>query len=79
MLNFIKDFIEFRRKKENQRLCCKRFMILQALIRFFEDLQITKGTVELPPCISAANEVQKLKTKKQINKMYRKLEMAGLV
>ena len=79
MLNFIKDFIEFRRKKENQRLCCKRFIILQALIRFFEDLQITKGTVELPPCISAVNEVQKLKTKKQINRMYKKLEMAGLV
>ena len=79
MINFIKDFIEFRKKKENQRICCKRFMILQAFIKYFEDLQITKGTVELPPCISAVNEVQKLKTHKQINSMYRKLEIAGMV
>ena len=48
-------------------------------IKFFEDLQRTKGTIELPPCISALNEVNKLDTNRKINKMYRKLELAGLV
>ena len=79
MINFIKDFIEFRKKKEEQRICCKRYVILQAMIKFFEDLQRTKGTIELPPCISALNEVNKLDTNRKINKMYRKLELAGLV
>ena len=79
MINFIKDFIEFRKKKEQQRVSCKRFVILQAMIKYFEDYQRTKGTIELPPCISALNEVNKLDTNRKINRMYRKLEIAGLV
>lgn len=79
MINTIKDFIEFHRMKNKRRICCKRFMITQALIKYFTDMQISKGTVELPPYISAVNEVSKLKTDRQINKMYRKLEVAGMV
>ena len=79
MINIIKDFIEFRKKKEQQRICCKRFVILQTMIKYFEDLQRAGKTVELPPCISALNEVNKLDTNRKINRMYRKLELAGLV
>lgn len=79
MINFIKDFIEFYKRKNNQRICCKRFMITQAMIKFYEDLQKTKGSVELPPYISAVNAVNELDTDRKINSMYRKLEMAGLV
>lgn len=79
MLNFIKDFIEFVKLKQQRRISCERFMITHALIRYFEDLQKTKGTVELPPYISAVNAVKELKTDRQVHKMYRKLEIAGLV
>lgn len=79
MLDVIKDFLEFRRRKNQQRISCKRFMITQAMIRYFEDLQQAKGSVELPPYISAVNAVNTLNTDRKINRMYRKMEMAGLV
>lgn len=79
MLSIIKDFMEFRKRKNQQRISCKRFMITQAMIKYFEDLQASKGSVELPPYISAVNAVNTLNTDREINKMYRKLEMAGLV
>lgn len=79
MIRFIKDFLEYRKMKQKRKTACQRFMITQAMIKFFEDLQRTKGTVELPPFILAVDEVNKLKTPRQINRMYRKLESAGLV
>ena len=79
MLDVIKDFMEFRRRKNQQRISCKRFMITQAMIKYYEDLQATKGSIELPPYISAVNAVNTLNTDRKINKMYRKMEMAGLV
>ena len=79
MLGIIKDFLEFRRRKNQQRISCKRFMITQAMIKYFEDLQASKGSVELPPYISAVNAVNTLNTDRKINRMYRKMEMAGLV
>lgn len=71
--------MEFRRRKNQQRISCKRFMITQAMIKYYEDLQATKGSIELPPYISAVNAVNTLNTDRKINKMYRKMEMAGLV
>lgn len=79
MFKFIKEFIEFREIKHQREMSCKRFVLTQAMIKYFEDLQITKGSLELPPFICAHNAVQKLKTDKDVNKIYRKFEMAGLV
>lgn len=79
MFNLIKDFIEFRKMKHQREMRCKRFVVTQAMVRFFEDLQITKGGLDLPPFICAHNEMQNYKTDKQINKLYKKFEMAGLV
>ena len=79
MLDIVKDFIEFMKRKHRQRISCKRFMITQAMIKYFEDLQASKGSVELPPYISAVNAVNTLNTDRKINRMYKILEMAGLV
>lgn len=79
MLDILKDFIEFYRRKNQQRISCKRYMITQAMIKYYEDLQQAKGSIELPPYISAVNAVNTLNTDRKINKMYRKMEMAGLV
>ena len=79
MIDVIKDFLEFRKEKNQQRISCKRFMITQAMIKYFEDLQQAKGSIELPPFVLAVNEVNKLDTDRKISRMYRKLEMAGLV
>lgn len=79
MLNFIKEFIEFIQLKQQRRTACQRFVVQQAILRYFEDLQAAKGTVELPPFILAVDAMKELKTPKQINRMYKKLEMAGLV
>lgn len=54
-------------------------MITQAMIKYFNDLQQAKGSIELPPYISAVNAVNTLDTDRKINRIYRKLEMAGMV
>ena len=79
MINTIKDFIEFRKAKKQRIMRCKRFVVMQAMIKFFEDLQISRGGLDWPPFICAHREMQNYKTDKQINKLYRKFEMAGLV
>ena len=79
MFRFLKDFIDYLKMKNQRRVACKRFLITQAMIKYYSDLQKTKGSVELPPFILAVNAVQELKTDKQINRMYRKLELAGMV
>ena len=79
MFKLIKEFLEFRKMKEQRRISCKRFVISQAMIKYFEDLQATKGSLDLPPFICAYNAMKELKTNKDINRIYRKFEMAGLV
>lgn len=79
MINFIRDFLEFRKLKQQRVMRCKRFVVTQAMIKYFEDLQNTKGTLELPPFICAANAMNELKTDKDLNRIYRKFELAGLV
>lgn len=79
MFELIKDFIEFRKLKHQRVMSCKRFVVNQAMIKFYEDLQTTKGSLELPPFICAHNAMNEIKSDKALNKIYRKLEMAGLV
>jgi hypothetical protein len=79
MFNWIKDFLAFRKEQEKRRIRCKRFMLVQAMIKYFEDLQMTKGTVELPPQIEAINAVNSLGSDKNISKMYDRFKVAGLV
>jgi len=79
MLNLIKDFIEFRRLKQERVMRCKRFVVTQAMIKFYENLQQTTGNLDLPPFICAYNAMKELKTDKALNRIYRKFEMAGLV
>ena len=79
MIKLIKDFLEYRKRKENQRYCCKRFVVGQAMIKYFTDLQISTGKVDLPPFILAHNAMKELRTKADVDKIYRKLSIAGLV
>lgn len=79
MIDLIRDFIAFRKKKNSERINCKRFMIQQAMIQYFTDLQKSKGGVNLPPQIEAINAVNTLNTDRKINRMYQKMKVAGLV
>lgn len=79
MFRIVREFLEFRKMKQQRKTACQRFMVTQGMIKFFEDLQRTKGTVELPPFILAVKEVNKLKTPRQIDRMYKKMASAGLV
>lgn len=79
MFKFIREFLEFRKMKHQRVMSCKRFVVTQAMIKFYEDLQRAKGSLELPPFICAQNAMSELKTDKALNKIYRKFEMAGLV
>ena len=79
MIRFIKEFLEFRKIKQERKTACQRYMITQAMIKFYEDLQRTKGTVELPPFILAVDAVNELKTPRQINRMYKRMLAKGMV
>ena len=79
MFEFIKEFMEYRKMKKQRKQSCKRFVVTQAMIKYFEDLQSTKGNLELPPFICAQNAMKELKTDRDLNRIYRKFEMAGLV
>jgi hypothetical protein len=79
MFEIIKDFIEFRKLKYQRVMSCKRFVVTQAMVKFYEDLQRTKGNLDLPPFICAYNAMKELKTDKALNGVYKKMEMAGLV
>lgn len=79
MFKIVKEFLEFRKMKHKRVMSCKRFVVMQAMIKFYEDLQITKGSLELPPFICAHNAMQELKSDKALNRIYKKFEMAGLV
>ncbi len=79
MFELIRDFLEFRKHRENQRICCKKYLIGQAMIKYYEDLDRIHGNTDLPPFIQAHNAMQELKSNKDVNRIYRKLEMAGLV
>ena len=79
MFSLIKDFIEFKKMKEERRNSCKRFVVGQAMIKYYEDLQTSTGKCDLPPFVLAHNAMQELKTPTQVNRIYRKLEMVGLV
>lgn len=79
MFRIIKEFIEFIKMKNERVISCKRFVLTQAMIKFYEDLQKTNGSIELPPFICAQNEISKLKTDRDVNRLYRKFKMAGLV
>lgn len=79
MIKLIKEFLEFMKLKEQRKVSCKRFMITQAMIKYYEDLQITKGSIDLPPCICASNAMKELKTNRDVNRIYKKLLIAGLV
>lgn len=79
MIKFIKEFLEFRKLRKERERRCKRFVVTQAMITFFEDLQRTKGSIDLPPFICAHNEMQKIKSDKDLDRLYKKLSVAGLV
>lgn len=79
MFKFIKDFLAFRKEQEKRRISCKRYLISQFMIKFYEDLQATKCGLDLPPCICATNAMKELKTNKDVNRVYKKLVSAGVV
>lgn len=79
MFKFIKEFMEFMKLKREREIRCKKYVITQTMIKFYEDLQRTKGGLDLPPCICAINAMKELKTDKDVRRIYKKLSVAGLV
>ena len=79
MFKFIREFLEFRKMKKQREMSCKKYVISQALIKYFTDLQGATSDCDLPPFVKAQNMMSTLKTDEQINRMYRTLEFARLV
>ena len=67
--------------RKRRKIAVKRFMIRQQIEKFYEDLETTKGEDLSIPAWQLANQVMRdfVKTEKDVNKFYKKMELAGLV
>lgn len=81
MLNIIKNFMRFCREQNRRNIAVKKYVINQQLIRFYEDLQETKGEYNAIPACCLAYQAMKehIKTDADVNRFYKKLELARLV
>ena len=74
MIDFFEEFKNKKRKETQRRVLELRYYIT----KFFEDLQKTKGTVELPAWVECKNLMNKLNIDKNhpktVNFYYRKLQ-----
>ena len=80
MFTLIRDFMDFMKIRKRRKIAVKKFMIHQQVTKFYEDLQESTGKADVPSFVYA-NQVIKnfIKTDKDVNKFYRKMELAGLV
>lgn len=81
MINIVKRFLEFCKVQNKRKIAVKRYVINQQLIRFYEDLQITKAEYNnIPPCILAYQAMKEhVKTDADVNRFYKKLELSGVI
>ena len=81
MINFITDFRDFLKLRKRRKIAVKKFMIRRQIEKFYEDLETTKGEELSIPAWQLANQVMRdfVKTEKDVNKFYKKMELAGLV
>ena len=74
MIKFFEEFKNKKRKETQRRVLELRYYITN----FFEDLQKTKGTVELPAWVECKNLMKKLqinnKNPRIVNYYYKKLQ-----
>ena len=80
-MRFFKNLINYFKEQNKRSIAVKRYVINQQLVKFYEDLQQTKGEyLSIPACTLAYQAMkQHVKTDKDVNKFYRKLELAGVV
>lgn len=81
MFTLIRDFMDFMKIRKRRKIAVKKFMIRQRIEKFYEDLEAAKGEELTIPAWQLANQVMKdyVKTEKDVNKFYKKMELAGLV
>lgn len=81
MFKFIKNFMNYLETQKKRTIAVKRFVITQQLVKFYEDLQASKGEyVDIPACTLAYQAMKKhVKTDKDVNRFYKKLELARLI
>lgn len=76
-------FLENYRNKKREETQQKVLELKHWITKFFEDLTITKGTVELPACIEARNLMLKLQididNPKIVNFYYKNLQQYKLI
>lgn len=82
MIKFLAQWKEERQKKTEALLNYKILELRHYITKFFEDLQTTKETVEIPAWVECKNLMKKLnidiKHPKIVNFYYRHLQMYKL-
>ena len=81
MIDFIKKFFAYCKEQNRRKIAVKRYVINQQLVRFYEDLQETKAEYNnIPACLLAYQAMKEhVKTDADVNRFYKKLELAGVV
>lgn len=81
MFRFFKNLVNYFREQQRRKIAVKRYVINQELIKFYKDLQETTGEYNTIPACTLAWQAMKqhIKTDADVNKFYKKLELAGVV
>ena len=81
MIALVKNFIKYCKSQERRKIAIKRYIINQHIIRMYEDLQNSTGEYNaIPACLLAKKAMEEnCKTDKDVNRLYRKLELAKAV
>lgn len=75
MINLVKNFFKFCKEQHKRKIAIKRYIISQELIKFYEDLQVSKGEyLNIPACILAHQAMKDhVKTDADVNRFYKKI------
>jgi hypothetical protein len=81
MFTLIRDFMDFMKLRKRRKIAVKKFMIRQNIEKFYKDLEAAKGEELTVPAWQITNQIMRdyVKTEKDVNKFYKKMELAGLV
>lgn len=81
MISFFKDFMDFMKLRKRRKIAVKKFMIRQRLEKYYLDLEAAKGEELTIPAWQLTNQLMRdcIKTDKDVNRVYKNMELAGLV
>lgn len=81
MFTLIRDFTDFMKLRKKRKIAVKKFMIRQRLEKYYLDLEADKGEELTIPAWQLTNQLMRdcIKTDKDVNRIYKNMELAKMI